>query len=121
MKSSDFVPHFKIWLSKSSDKSKKKSEYILGGGGAKLLRLIEEERDLGKAAQKLNISYKKAWNILKQMKENTDVDPVISHRGGKGGGGGIKLSPAGKLMLDTYYLYEKIIKDATCKFQNQNQ
>ena len=56
MEPSEFYPHYKIWLSKRRNKKKEKGNYVLGGGGAELLRLIGEEKDLGKAAKKLNIS-----------------------------------------------------------------
>ena len=106
MEPSELHPRYKIWLSKKRTKRKEKGNYILGGGGAELLRLISEEKDLGKAAKKLNISYKKAWNILHKMKENCDESPVISHRGGKGGGGGIEL-----LCLKQALFYSKCIRN----------
>lgn len=109
-------PNFKIWLSKEKDKRKEKGNYVLGRGGAKLLEHIDEEKDLGKAAEKLKISYKKAWNILQKMKENFGKSPVISHRGGKGGGGGIELSETGSLLLKMYQKFEKFFKRAESDF-----
>jgi molybdate transport repressor ModE-like protein len=116
MEPSEFHPHYKIWLSKRRNKKKEKGNYVLGGGGAELLRLIGEEKDLGKAAKKLNISYKKAWNILHKMKENCGESPVISHRGGKGGGGGIELSETGSLLLEMYSKFEIFFKSAISDF-----
>lgn len=116
MEPSELYPHYKIWLSKKKNKTKEKGNYVLGGGGAELLRLINEEKDLGKAAKKLNISYKKAWNILHKMKENCGESPVISHRGGKGGGGGIELSQTGSLLLEMYQKFEIFFKNAISDF-----
>ena len=116
MEPSELYPHYKIWLSKRRNKKKEKGNYVLGGGGAELLRLISEEKDLGKAAKKLNISYKKAWNILHKMKENCGESPVISHRGGKGGGGGIELSETGSLLLEMYQKFENFFKSAISEF-----
>ena len=116
MEPSELYPHYKIWLSKKKNKTKEKGNYVLGGGGAKLLEQINKEKDLGKAAKKLKISYKKAWNILHKMKENCGESPVISHRGGKGGGGGIELSQTGSVLLEMYQKFEFFFKNAISDF-----
>ena len=118
MEPSELHPNFKIWLSKEKDKRKEKGNYVLGRGGAKLLEQIKKEKDLGKAAKKLKISYKKAWNILNKMKQNCDESPVVSHRGGKGGGGGIELSELGSLLLKMYQKMRKFFENAEIDFYN---
>jgi len=97
---------YKIWL------RKKTGEDVLGKGGADLLQAIDQLRDLGKATQKVNCSYKYAWNILQKIKERYGENPVITHRGGVGGGGGIELSEFGLKILRIYKKFENYIENA---------
>lgn len=99
------VPKFKIWLSDSD------GNYLLGSGGATLLSAIEKHRNLNDASDELNISYRKAWNILNKIKKNYGKSPVVTHRGGSGGGGGMELSETGNMLLQK-------IKGIRKKFEN---
>ncbi|WP_245526239.1 LysR family transcriptional regulator [Methanohalophilus mahii] len=49
----------------------------------RLLKVIDEEKSLKKACEKLDISYKHAWNILKKMNLRIGHDVVRTVRGGK--------------------------------------
>ena len=77
---------------------------ILGSGWAKLLDCIERNQDgsLTQAAKECNYSYKYAWNILKRIEERTGAPVVKTGKGGKGGGGWIKLNEWGELLLNLY-------------------
>ncbi len=94
----------KFWLEFDNKK--------LGGSGwTKLLENIDKNKD-GSLTQALNIkpkaySYKYAWNILKRIEERTGMSPVITGKGGRGGGGWIKLNDWGKYLLKVYKDYEK--------------
>ncbi|MCP4763988.1 MAG: ModE family transcriptional regulator [archaeon] len=112
MKTNDLKSECKIWLSKQN------GDYVIGGGGAKLLDAIDKARDLGKAAELLGISYRKSWNILQKIKKNSGENPVITHRGGKGGGGGMELSETGKILLKSYKKFENYIEKAISEFEN---
>ncbi|MBD3350713.1 MAG: hypothetical protein GF364_04415 [Candidatus Lokiarchaeota archaeon] len=110
MKTKNITPDFKIWLEKTDGK------YILGSGGANLLKFIRETKDLTKAGKMMHISYRKAWNILQKIKKNYGESPVITHRGGKGGGGGMKLSDLGKELLGIYEEFYEIMNQAKNEF-----
>lgn len=97
---------YKIWL------QKKTGADVLGKGGASLLRAIDLFRDLGKATKTLKCSYKYAWNILQKIKERCGENPVITHRGGLGGGGGIELSEFGRKLLRLYTKFESYLESA---------
>ncbi|TFF88244.1 MAG: hypothetical protein EU549_03385 [Promethearchaeota archaeon] len=99
---SDIDINYKIWLEKSG-------ENILGKGGAKLLRLIDETSDLGKASEQMGCSYKYAWTILRKIKERHE-NPVITQRGGRDGGGQTVLSPFGKRLLRLYNRFQEFIQ-----------
>lgn len=87
----------KIWL-KFENKS------ILGSGWAKLLESIEKNKEgsLSKAAKECGYSYKYAWNILKRIEKRTGMSPVVTSKGGSGGGGKVMLNDWGKYLLKYY-------------------
>jgi molybdate transport system regulatory protein len=106
---------FKVWLSNS------KGDYVIGKGGAELLKAIEETHSLTKATELLRpkkISYRKAWGMLQKIKEHIRQDPVESTPGGKGGGGTI-LTEAGRNLLKTYLEFEKMMTQANKNFEKK--
>jgi molybdate transport system regulatory protein len=109
------IPSFKIWLSNS------KGDYVIGKGGADLLTAIDETHSLSKATEKLRpkkISYRKAWGMLRKIKEHIGQDPVETTSGGKGGGGTI-LTDAGRKLLEAYLEFEKVITHANLNFEKK--
>ncbi len=93
----------KFWLEFQNDKRKN----ILGSGWAKLLENIDntkknEPKSLTLAAKECGYSYKYAWNIIKRIEDRTGMSPVETSKGGRGGGGWVKLNEWGKYLLKTY-------------------
>ncbi len=74
---------------------------FLGEGRVKLLKAIAQTGSLSKAASTLEMSYKKAWNLLDSMNKATREPLVITSTGGKGGGGA-HLTPYGEKMIQTF-------------------
>ena len=60
---------------------------LLGEGRVHLLKAIQEMGSLSKAAKSLNISYKKAWQMLDSVNKSAKKPVTINSVGGKGGGG----------------------------------
>ncbi|MBN2155385.1 MAG: ModE family transcriptional regulator [Candidatus Lokiarchaeota archaeon] len=109
-------PSFKLWLSNS------KGDYVIGKGGANLLKAIDETHSLVKATELLpkKISYRKAWGMLQKIKQNIGgLSPVEASAGGKGGGGKTILTEAGKNLLETYLEFERIMDQANKRFQKK--
>lgn len=102
----------RVWLTNQDGK------YILGLGGANLLKAINEEKNLGLAAKKIGVSYRKAWNILKKIEEDLGESPVNTYKGGTGGGGGMELSEKSIHLLNTYNELDSDIKKVLLKFNN---
>ncbi len=102
----DIQIKYKIWLQKEN------GDDVLGKGGADLLESINKVQDLGKATEIMKCSYKYAWNILKKIEKRYGKSPVITHRGGKGGGGGVELSEFGTKLLRVYRKFENYIENA---------
>lgn len=77
-----------------------------GPGPAELLRLIEQEGSIAKAAKIMGMSYKKAWDLITDLNTRGKSPFVLSRKGGERGGGA-ELTPNGKEFLGKY---EKLIK-----------
>ncbi len=107
-------PGYKIWLSNSE------GDYVIGKGGANLLKAIDETKNISKAVELLpkKLSYRKAWGMLQKIKEHIRQDPVESTSGGKGGGRTV-LTVAGKKLLKTYLEFEKVMMRANSEFEKK--
>lgn len=92
-------PSFKFWL-------ELKGKPILGKGGAQILKQIEKDCSISKAAASLGMSYRYVWNYLDRMNKALGENVVETHKGGKSGGGGAKLTRLGKDLLAEYYYLE---------------
>ena len=78
----------KFWIKGSND-------FTMGPGDVKLIRSLIELKNLTKAATLCDYSYKYAWKKIKNISEKTGKAIVISHRGGKGGGGEVSVTSWG--------------------------
>lgn len=88
-------PCFKLWLETEDG-------YVFGPGSFKLLKGIQEKGTLKAIADGLNMSYRHAWGIIKEIEEKIGKPVLVTHRGGKVGGGGAELTQTGKELLETY-------------------
>lgn len=70
----------RIWIESDNN-------VLLGEGRVHLLKAIDETGSLSKAAKSLNISYKKAWQLLDSVNKSAKKPVTINSIGGKGGGG----------------------------------
>ncbi len=74
---------------------------LLGEGRVHLLKAIKDTGSLSKAAKSLNISYKKAWQLLDSVNKSAKKPVTINSIGGKGGGGA-ELTDYGKLLIKAF-------------------
>lgn len=61
-------------------------EKFFGPGIAALLRKIDEKGSIQSACTEMNMSYSKAWKIIKRADAVLGFPLLDSHNGGKGGG-----------------------------------
>lgn len=79
-------------------------EKCFGPGVAELLEGIEREGSLRAASYAMNMSYSKAWSILRECEKNLNYDLVTREVGGIRGGGA-RLTGNGKRLLSEYRAY----------------
>ena len=88
------APRFKLWL--EQDGVLVMSEYR-----AELLRQVAATGSLAEAAQRMNLSYRRAWGKIREIERNFGVVLVQSEAGGVGGGSS-RLTPEGERLLALY-------------------
>lgn len=87
------VLRFKLWLDRGGK--------AFGEGPLRLLQLVGERGSLRQAAAELNMSYNKAWRLLKTMEARLGFDLIERSVGGVSGGGS-RLTPAAEAMVSRY-------------------
>ena len=97
-------PSGKIWI-------EYQGKPILGKGGAEILREIETQQSLSRAAEKLGMSYRYLWNYVQKIHNALGESVVETHKGGKSGGGGARLTEVGKSLLDEYTRLEGCLSE----------
>jgi len=75
--------------------------------GFRLLLEIGKEQSIVAAAKNLEISYRKAWGMLREIEYNMGFHLVAKRRGGKTGGR-TTFTPEGAELLDAY---QKLVSD----------
>ena len=98
------TPSGKIWI-------EREGKPILGKGGAEILRALDTEQSLSKAAQKLGMSYRYLWSYVQKIQNALGEKVVETFKGGKTGGGGAKLTDVGKALLDEYTRLEDCLSE----------
>lgn len=73
----------------------------------RLLESIREQGSISRGAKAAGISYKSAWDAVKEINALADQPVVLSETGGKGGGGAL-LTPYGERLLKIYGLLNQI-------------
>jgi len=75
---------------------------FLGYGRVVLLERIVEHGSISAAARSMSMSYRHAWKLIDSI--NTQAaEPLVEMSTGGAGGGGAKLTAAGKQAIDTFW------------------
>lgn len=74
---------------------------FLGEGRINLLREIEKTGSISEAAKKMNMSYKKAWNLVQSINKQSET-PIVNRKIGGVDGGGSAISPKGLEWITIY-------------------
>ncbi len=81
----------------------------IGPGKADLLEAIIQQGSISKAAQTMNMSYRRAWELVNVMNE-AFKSPLVSTAHGGSHGGGAQLTDLGKTVLQHYRNLEKKVR-----------
>jgi molybdate transport system regulatory protein len=91
----DVFLDYALWLKTIENKK------ILNQDGFILLIWIKKLGSIKLAANEIQISYRKAWNLINKSEKILGFKLVIKHRGGKDGGH-TGLSPEGENLVNAY-------------------
>ena len=83
---------------------------FFGPGVCELLERIRETGSIQAAAARMEMSYSKAWKILKRAEEEMGVSLINRVSGGKNGGSST-LTPAGEKAVSEFREMEKRLAD----------
>ena len=70
---------YRLWIDKNGNS-------FLGEGRVVLLQKIKETGSISGAAKAIDISYRKAWQLVENMNKTAEKPLVIKKSGGKNGG-----------------------------------
>ena len=87
-----FKSHFRIYLD---------NEIALGPGKAELLRHISETGSISESARRMQMSYNRAWLLVRTM-NNCFKQPLVTATRGGDRHGGAQLTKTGKQALALY-------------------
>jgi molybdate transport system regulatory protein len=85
----------RVWVERDGRK-------VLGPGRVELLQHIDRERSISAAAKQMNMSYRRAWELVRDMNEAAGVPLVETSTGGPGGGGAA-ITPQGHEAVRLYH------------------
>lgn len=100
-----FKAQFRIYLGE---------EIALGPGKAELLHHISETGSISEAARRMDMSYNRAWLLVRTMNRCFREPVVLATRGGDSRGGA-QLTPTGRRILVLYQKLELKILTTTRK------
>ncbi len=104
-------PSGKIWI-------EYQGKPLLGKGGAEILKEIDAQQSLSKAAEKLDMSYRYVWNYVQEIHTALGEAVVETYKGGKSGGGGAKLTETGRTLLEEYTRLEGCLSEFLADAKN---
>lgn len=74
---------------------------FFGPGIARLLHIIDEAGSIASAAEEMQMSYSKAWNMLRKAEEGVGFPLILRRKGGKEGGSSL-LTEEGREFVRLY-------------------
>jgi molybdate transport system regulatory protein len=94
---------------------------VIGKGGAQILSEIDRLGSLSATAKELEMSYRFVWRYLHRMEERLGKPVIVTRRGGTlhgkvKGGGGTRLTPAAKTLLEDYKDMEERLRREISKY-----
>lgn len=92
----------------------KKTDYFFGLGVLELLQLVEKTNSLQTAAATMEMSYSKAWKIVRTAEQELGFKLMDRHVGGAGGGSS-QLTECGKEFVDRFEQFSRDVNEVTAQ------
>lgn len=86
----------------------------IGPGKVQLLEAIQAQGSISAAARALDMSYRRAWNLVDEMNQAL-VQPVVASSSGGHGGGGAQLTATGHAVITHYRAVEAMAQNAAAQ------
>lgn len=93
----------KIWIEKDGER-------LIGKGRVELLERIKASGSIRQAALQMKMSYRQAWEMIKDMNERLESPVLISTRGGKGGGSAVVTEKGERIIAEYHLLQRKFLE-----------
>lgn len=90
---------FKLWFEIGDN-------YVFGEGTYGLLDEIRRRKSISAAAKATNMSYRHAWDLVKEVEKHLGEPVIKTQKGGKYGGGS-EVTSAGLSLLTSYKKLKK--------------
>lgn len=97
---------YKIWLEQNGK--------VFGKGPYELLRGVRDKGSLSEAAKSMDMSYNKAFNLVKDIEKRLGFGLICSKTGGTGGGGS-ELTVEAEELMAKYEVFAKECEDSLDK------
>lgn len=81
---------------------------LLGPGKIALLKAIQREHSLSKAAKSIGMSYRRAWLLVQELNNALREPVLVTQTGGQSGGGSELTAMANELIR----VYEQLTREA---------
>ena len=101
-KTGDYNIRVRVWVDK-------KNKPFLGLGRVILLEKIKKHGSINAAAKSIKMSYRQAWQLVKEMNECAK-QPVIEKTIGGANGGGTVLTAYGEAVIKNFYTLQSKIQ-----------
>ena len=99
----------KVWFTTGN-------RHAFGAGLARLLENVDRYGTLRRSAKETGMSYRHAWNLIKNAENHLKKRLVVKHPGGIGGGSS-ELSQNGRRLLEAFHhLNRDVARYATSRF-----
>jgi molybdate transport system regulatory protein len=95
-------PKVKLWVEEGG-------LLVLSDYRVQLLQHVADTGSLAQAAERMGLSYRRAWGKIKEIERNLGVRLVQSEAGGVGGGW-TRLTPQGRRLLAQYHRFQAAVE-----------
>lgn len=92
-------PRINLWIEKDGD-------VVLSVWRVQLLEAIDQTGSISSAANKMDVSYHRAWDKLQEMEQGLGIRLIETQTGGAGGGGA-HLTDAGRDLITKFYRFQE--------------